>query len=175
MGEARISRAAKLAKWQGQYASAFGPERIPRCVYCGGRATGEDHVPPVSFVDKVGVKGPLWVYPACGLCNCMAASYPADCLVHRAEFIICQLRREFVLLVNGVKRRTDLSTVRSTGRKARYRLDTGRIAAACRCGRVTCNGVAEGQSKTPDPEDRGSRAGEAQIGPSVRHGQKIAP
>jgi hypothetical protein len=161
-------RAAREARWHQFYEPVEGLGAERRCIYCGARAVCEDHVPPMSFLDKAGRQEGLWLYPACLLCNVNLATYPSDCLVLRAEFLLCELRREFIYLAHEVRRQWSLPKVKSAGKNVRFRLDTGRIASACRCAKCA-------ESKTPDPEDRGPRAGEAHIGPLERHGRKIAP
>lgn len=161
-------RAAREARWHEFYKSVDQGSGERRCIYCGGRAVCDDHVPPMSFLDKAGRQQSVWLYPACLLCNVNLATYPAECLELRAELLLCELRREFIYLAHKVRRQWSLAQVKAAGKNVRFRLETGRLAAACRCARCA-------ESKTPDPKDRGSRAGEAHIGPSTRHARKIAP
>lgn len=132
-------RAAREARWHHLYVAVSDKGKAARCVYCGARASCEDHVPPLSFLDKAGAQEGLWLYPACALCNLSLATYPADCLVLRAEYLICELRREFVFLAHGVARHWAMPKVRAAGRNVKWRLQHGRLAAACRC--VRCAAV----------------------------------
>lgn len=138
-------RAEREARWHEFYRPAVEASARPRCCYCGGRAVCEDHVPPLSFLDKAGRQEGLWLYPACLLCNVNLATYPADCLVLRSQYLLCELRREFVYLAHGVRRQFQLPKVRAAGRNVKFRLETGRIAAACRCAR--CSAGREPESK----------------------------
>lgn len=128
----RAKRAARHAEFHKLYARARDNEG--GCVYCGGPSRGgRDHVPPLAFVDEVGPYGDLWLYDACGLCNIKLSAYPVACLVARAEYLLCVLRREWLLLNSGVVRRWRQSHVALTGVSVKRRLVTGETRARCRC------------------------------------------
>lgn len=126
-----------------EWEASFGPSYVEvhdkenGCVYCGqdGKA-GRDHVPPLALVAQRKVpEGPRWCYPACFLCNEKLAAYPASCLMLRAEFLLCVLRREWLLVKGGKRSRWRPEHVARNGVSVKARLASGETRALCRCGR----------------------------------------
>lgn len=131
-------RKARVARWHGAYSAAH-PDCVDGCcVYCGGPASGLDHVPPLSFLDLVGERQGL-LYRACVVCNTKLSAYPADCLPVRADYLVAVLRREWLLCRNGVKRLFPAERIETTGKALRERIRSGEVRAACRCRRCESN------------------------------------
>lgn len=125
-------RKEREAKWHGQYSRAESCE--DGCAYCGQIGNlGEDHVPPLAVLEKVGKLRNLFLYDACVVCNARLGDYPSACLVVRAEYLVCVLRRDWLLTTKGVKRQFSTHQVASAGVGIKARLQSGQIKARCRC------------------------------------------
>lgn len=81
--------------------------RIPNegvCVYCGERATEEDHFVPVSVASAM--TGIMWVtsgrvlVPSCTSCNRIAGNKPFKSIGAKRRYIQAQLRRKYRKLLD---------------------------------------------------------------------------
>lgn len=57
-----------------------------RCIYCGGVATTDNHVPAPSYADQY-EDGQHWKYPACAVCVQILGPLPETCIHDRRGFI----------------------------------------------------------------------------------------
>lgn len=136
---AGLQRRADLLALHGHtYADA--PVDAAICVYCGtSKGVGQDHVPPLSVLSwsRPGVSRLL--YPACTCCNVKLSAYPSICLVARSEYLLCVLRREWLTIRGGNKRRWTLRQVTASGMGVKRRLAEGVTASLCPC--RACSGL----------------------------------
>lgn len=133
-------RKSRLEQFGSLYEKAHALEGA--CVYCGEAAkNGLDHVPPLHAVEQFGPYDRHYLYDACGLCNCKLSAYPAACLVVRAEYLLCVLRKEWLILSRGGKRRWPKEQVAINGIAVKARLTSGAIRAVCRC--KSCETIPE--------------------------------
>lgn len=126
------ARQLREAEHGAAYRVAPVPPRV--CVYCGGDAkAGRDHVPPLAAASWFSPSALRWLYPACTICNGTLSVYPAACLVERAEFLVCILRRDWLRIKAGQSKRWPLDAVATKGRACKERLSAGDTAKACHC------------------------------------------
>lgn len=121
-------------QWGGAYKLAHPDAH--QCVYCGAATGGKDHVPPLQLVDQLGGQaGELLLYGCCSICNGKLSAYPANCVQLRAEYLVCNLRAEWLRVRAGIQRKWQLAQIEAAGRGVSARLKAGNHRQVCRCPR----------------------------------------
>jgi len=120
----------------------LAPNHEGGCIYCGAKSSGKDHVPPLFHAETVSKDGSgRWLHDCCGPCNVLLSAYPAVCLKVRAEYLLCVLRREWLLTRNGLKRKYPNSVISTKGLRVKARLASGITQSLCLC--KNCKAVRE--------------------------------
>jgi hypothetical protein len=120
-----------------KHAVAPGTGAAKVCVYCGGVASGVDHVPPLVAADQwLHPLSGFWLYPACYSCNMLLGFEADECLVRRCQLLqfawfarLCAANRSDSAAAVLVARETAMGLLR------RWTAEhvAGSIGALCRC------------------------------------------
>ena len=141
-------RKAAWAAFDASYRLVLTPAR---CVYCGGRASGLDHVPPLRFVAMLGPERHL--YRCCWRCNSALGPHPARCLMDRAAFLVEAYRVEWSGVAAGPVasgRWRRLRAIEGRGKRLKARLAAGDLARVCQCAACSADRIGRGLAMSPD-------------------------
>ena len=70
----------------------YRPARPGPCVYCGGEATGVDHVPPLKIAERLidFERVPHYLVSCCTLCNHLLNAFDDVRFSHRVAFLVAR-------------------------------------------------------------------------------------
>lgn len=126
-----VTRQERIAAFGHRYQRAGAPEGV--CVYCGQKASGVDHVPPL-WRASLYPSHPFWLYPCCGPCNSTLGTAKPLCIFAR--------QRELIYKLEGLERRQRPSRIDRLGTfptfaakidAIRQRIALGAGGISCRC------------------------------------------
>lgn len=96
MDKSRNRRRELLARYGHLYKRLPGLEENV-CAYCGQRAVGMDHIPPISALYYKGSEGfdHFWVVPCCNECNSLLSNSEAEDFGARAWHLHVAYRKRY--------------------------------------------------------------------------------